>query len=325
MKKLLILALIVVTCLSFAACGGDSHDDAITEIGGADGPTAVVVGKPDIKDVPKDAYGRYEKAEVEAALPLFCGTWQGYLENAGQSAEIRADGTCTVLGEELTWVLRSFDADDSDYVRLDTFRGKEEAYTLRVENAPLNWSEGSYRQLRVIGDAETVPLYDAAQVEEVEVTAENWLDYMEVINYTFWYEDVFGTATNISYNTAWNMQDEYAARLIDAELAYEYSFDRAAVYELNVDLAARTLSFGAPTQPTFPDGTPMHLSTEPQTEQMRFHGSFYNKGMSEDPAYEAMNQLSPAEGSSYNIEAGWIAPADNFTVTRAEGTMLLLK
>ncbi|MBQ3112358.1 MAG: hypothetical protein IJC70_05735 [Firmicutes bacterium] len=325
MKKLLILALIVVTCLSFAACGGDSHDDAITEIGGADGPTAVVVGKPDIKDVPKDAYGSYEKAEVEAALPLFCGTWQGYLENAGKSAEIRADGTCTVLGEELTWMLRIFDADDSDYVRLDTFRGKEEAYTLRVSTEPASWGDGSYRLLNVSGVESRVYLYDAAQVEEVEVTAENWLDYMEVINYTFWHEDVFGTATDVSYNTAWNMQDEYAARLINAELAYEYSFDRAAVYELNVDLAARTLSIGAPTQPTHPDGTPMHLSTEPQTEQMRFRGSFYNKGMSEDPAYEAMNQLSLAVGSAYNIEAGWIAPAANFTITRAEGSMLLLK
>ena len=44
MKKLLIFALMLMCCLSFAACGGDSEQEAVDAVGGQDGPSVSTVG-----------------------------------------------------------------------------------------------------------------------------------------------------------------------------------------------------------------------------------------------------------------------------------------
>ena len=61
MKRLLILCLLLA--LSLCACGGDIEKEAISAIGGADGPTAVTVAQPSSKDAPQDAYSYDETAK----------------------------------------------------------------------------------------------------------------------------------------------------------------------------------------------------------------------------------------------------------------------
>ncbi|MBR7113418.1 MAG: hypothetical protein IKC76_02760, partial [Firmicutes bacterium] len=151
MKKLLILCLMLLLCCAFAACGGDSEQEAIDAVGGQSGPSVSTTGTPSIKNVPKDAYGQYEKAEVEAALPLFCGTWQGYFDEEGQIVTIDDDGSCTVQGEELSWELRSIDTEDGEAV-LKLLRGKDGVYTLYVETEPLPYGENTYQFVHMRGD-----------------------------------------------------------------------------------------------------------------------------------------------------------------------------
>ncbi len=54
MKKIIAIIMAVIMLLSLCACGKDTENDAIGIIGGADGPTVIVVGEPSDDTEPSD-------------------------------------------------------------------------------------------------------------------------------------------------------------------------------------------------------------------------------------------------------------------------------
>lgn len=140
------------------------------------------------------------------ALPLICGTWLLTREKEGMPLEVvlQEDYTCTLDGVRYTWSMETQNGWNFDIYILD---GGTTLHTGTLLVASVYAGESQLS----LGNANYVnpKFYDI-----VEITAENWLDYFEVVPSWSWVENAFGETEEMGwYGFRFKLKEEYYPQL----------------------------------------------------------------------------------------------------------------
>lgn len=221
MKKLMALLLAIALCLCLAACGGDDKPSA-------DG------------DKPNQTQGNDPAAEIKESL---AGKWlpHGYTrgENSDKLADFREDGTVVIGEKTLTWEIV-----EESVVYIND--GEERLYQAEL-TAPEN-GQPSFLRLHRFKTATTTTVwceyYKESDYTKLEITAENWQDYLEVREFPVVVKDSFGEVSKIEVYRALVLKESYGAVCPQiSDMTVEYSTKRIG-YHVTADKTTGEYTIG---------------------------------------------------------------------------------
>ncbi len=140
---------------------------------------------------------------------------------------IYEDGTCMVGGETLTW---EYVLADYTLVQIYIYRGDVPVYQIYVDDAYEEpWKEAGFYHLHENGESTYVgDYYRLDEYTVIELTAENWLDYFELVETVTWPKNGFGEIIQMDVDRFYLVKDEFYNKINTnlSNVAYEYSYTR---------------------------------------------------------------------------------------------------
>ena len=316
MKKFLAFALVLVMCLAITSCGAsekeelyDKYEKVIEALEDKDYEEAVgEIYELYQKDEEETEDGKWggskddedeteeEKIdpEIEAMKAAIPGEWiptTYAVEDKGlTNMTFNEDGTVTVNDESYTWEIKDM---YSTYGNISIKTGDTDVYTLSFSK----YDDGSYR----IGFNEYVDenssnyigeFYRAADYTKLEITAENWDNYFEIIETSEISKNAFGEAEEIYVNFDMVLKEEYG-KVNDSisKTVLEYSYKDIRV-KYSADLASGSYTMGGVVD-DYADSEPytstttlynMHYEDDVQRYGMDY-GSIYIDEFPEDEVW----------------------------------------
>ena len=186
MKKVISLLLALVLCLSLCACGGENDTPETTEA-----PTEMTQMAPTEATVPTTL-----NVEETEAMEWLCGEWS----NDENSITFNSDNSCVIDGETLRWEFYHISSPSS--FSAVVYNGDNLCYRLS------SWTEDmGYSVLMVYpvdengNDGTQIDYLRNDEWTIVEITMENWSDYIEFAEVGSFPTNDFGEKTLfISYD-----------------------------------------------------------------------------------------------------------------------------
>lgn len=310
-KQILILAgIVVVLCLLLSTCGnkGGKYDELVAMLERGEYQSAHYY----IDSLQRKAIeeGKTDE-EKESQLPLLYGEWtlsSNYgNEDAVESVSFDEDGTCKIGKETLKW--RVTDEQDT-YINVDVTEGETKSYRvgLNTGNQEISLSlsqyEGEDGMTKSLGEYRNLDFYEA-----VEITAENWDEYFEIVDEGKFSENAFGEVENFTYNQYLCLKEKYVEKLSSSlsELVMELDFTYGK-QGCQVDLENKKYT----------------LLDSYEVDTYDHDSSIYQFSYSnhEDAAYYRTSLMS----SHFNGEGNYLSSfKTDMEIVRVQGTIYLLK
>lgn len=197
MKKVISLLLTLVLCLSLCACGesksvaeSPKHTEAET-----------------ISTLPTESL-TIETEPTQDPLTLETMAWvcDEWVAPDGSVMTIHDDYTCEVAGESFTWEFESMSEDmncDIDVFDGETLRFQLSFWTMDISENAVEGEESvvAVYPIEADGDRGDQTNYScSSEWEIVEITADNWQDYIELVEVAYFQTNDFGEKTvNLGY------------------------------------------------------------------------------------------------------------------------------
>ena len=237
-KKIFLCLMALMLCVALCACGGNDAGSGNAGSGGDGGSGGESKPAP-ICD------GTFTPDKNSDLWKYLCGTWQRVLKSPIWNIEtivIGEDGSCMVNGEayEITFCKESTE----DCYQIHVHRDGKTDYLLYVEK----WEdEGeAYDVVMGIGGYHShdavMPLQDtywnAAQVQEVQITPDNWQEYFELKDTVKVEKNAFGEISRVVVEQRLVPKGSYRlSQVAEHDAAIEFAFTSVnAVAQVDLDM-----------------------------------------------------------------------------------------
>ena len=305
-----IVGAVVILCILLSNCGnkGGKYDQLIA---------LLEKGEYQSAHYYIDSLQRKEQEEnkkddkKESQIAKLYGEWtvsSNYgNEDAFETVSFDKDGTCKIGKDSFKW--RMTDEQDT-YINVDVTEGEAKRYrvglTLGNKEISLSLSEyeGENGMTNSIGDYRNLDFYDA-----VEITAENWDEYFELVDEGKFGENEFGEVTSFQYYQYLSLKEEYIDKFSNSlsKLVMELDFTYGKK-GCQVDFESKKYT----------------LTDSYEVDTYERDSSIYSFNYSsyEDVAYYRTTLMSPY----FNKENSYLSDfKTNMEIIRVQGTIYLLK
>ena len=299
MHRFLALILAMVLCFSVCACGGQ-HSDDNPSLQGENNSTSA----PSFDDtfptldpvLPTE--GSNNNSQDNKVLPVIGATKLMSMRQRDDrplTIELHADYTCTIGDKTYTWT-QSYDNYDRPLVSVTD--GTEELY--RMNFGDMSGNVDVYQ-----GDNYFIYL-DLSVYERIELTAENWDTYFEVVKTFDIFKNAFGDFDLAEYEIWYCLKEPYYERLYNKDGSPAYYQDSVAV---EVEISEQHVNYAIDVQ----NGT---YTVEP-------YGSVdLNKKVCTSSQGQDYFHLFIDDALFYNETGNWPYPVE-FSLLRATGYLWL--
>ena len=249
MKKLFALLLVAVMCFSLVACGGNEPQ---TDNSGSQ----------------QEQSSNKNDKEINIKKVDVVGTWKNTSsKDHGFVMTINEDGTGTIiLGEQeltITW-------EKTDEEIICNTGSKELTFKIRANNGvvEMSYNDGYYV---VVSEQDYTNM-----IEVVEITADNWKDYLEIETYADPTTNDFKEITGISISCALVLKDEYVDKFAGSDGAVETSYSGYNYFPIQYNTATKELTLGTPytEQENEQKGYYPSTETNANTEELSYYSEY---------------------------------------------------
>ncbi len=305
-----IVGVIVILCVLLSTCGnkGGKYDQLIA---------LLEKGEYQSAHYYIDSLQRKEQEEnkkddkKESQIATLYGEWtlnSNYgNEDAFETVSFDKDGTCKIGKDSFKW--RMTDEQDT-YINVDVTEGEARKYRVGMSlgnkeiSLSLSKYEGEDGMTKSIGEYKNLDFYDA-----VEITAENWDKYFELVDEGKFSENEFGEVTSFQYYQYLSLKEEYVDKFSSSlsKLVMELDFTYGKK-GCQVDLENKKYT----------------LTDSYEVDTYERDSSIYSFNYSnyEDKAYYRTTLMSPY----FNKETSYLSDfKTNMEIIRVQGTIYLLK
>lgn len=208
MKKILVWLLVIMMGLSLLGCDiGTVIDGEVPVYDDGFIPDHFVdAGDPGIEDMPEIT------PAVAYWLERLPGEYAGnyFEQNELVRFTLNADKTCTIDGKNYTWDFQKkhngeYICSDESAI-MDVYDGNTAVYELSISVSPLGFFGLSVRNNNNSTDG---IFYNTNEIVVVEFTLDNWLDYMEYVEYVTIYRDDSGKVDTVDISGVYQPKEEY--------------------------------------------------------------------------------------------------------------------
>lgn len=221
MKKIITLLLVAVMCISLVACGSDTPQ---TDNNGSQ----------------QEQSNNKTDKEINIKKVDVVGTWINMASTShGMKMVIEEDGTGIVtLGDQVLDLV--WERIDDDTLTI-TANSKELVFEMGVSNGmvELLW-QGPFTRYIMVTENDYNNM-----IEIVEITADNWQDYMEIKPFIEPRTDDFNDITDLTVGCALVLKDEYANRISASDCAIEYSLGGRYICPIEYNSTTKEFTLGA--------------------------------------------------------------------------------
>ncbi|MEE0966137.1 MAG: hypothetical protein U0L85_03695 [Bacilli bacterium] len=109
-----------------------------------------------------------------------------------------------------------------------------------VENG--NYDSAEYELQRIITETKKAP-YVSDEYEEIEITIDNWKDYLEIKKNVNIFTDAFDEIESVSLLNCLYLKDEYANKTVEADIAVESEYTNSSYKWLSYNVETEVMSF----------------------------------------------------------------------------------
>ena len=238
MKKAISLILALVLCLSMCACSiGDFVTINIPGFGDSANSDAA----------PVDSSNKTSK-ENHFLFPFLYGTWNlkdenGFRDIPYTSLTVNEDGTCVVDGKPATWAVSQWGSEKD--IAIDIFIDGEHVCGALLS---YSYSYSLYFYAMTADGALNGSAWEkesgfAVDGNDIVLTVDNWRDYFELRTGEEFMDDAFGDLELIHLYQYMVLKEEYADKVIIADVVVEMSVTGQKT-AITVDPDARSYTLG---------------------------------------------------------------------------------
>lgn len=285
MKKILALLMVAVMCFSLAACGGD-----------------------------KETSNKNDK-EIDIKKVDVVGTWINTASTShGMKMVIEEDGTgsCT-LGEQVAELVWERIDDDTLTINTDS---NELLFEMGVSNGvvELLW-QGTFSHYTMVSEQDYNNM-----IEAVEITADNWQNYLEIKPYAKPSTDDFNEITGLQIGCSLVLKDEYVDKLVASDGAIGYTISGQYKCHIEYNSATKELTLGAPFTEAEMEAMGMSNSDQVITDTGKL--GFYR-----EYGFEIFRDASYSGSCEVNgdIVSAVVSYYENIEITKIQGNLYFEK
>lgn len=284
MKKIIALLLVAVMCFSLAACGGDN-----------------------------EASNNNDK-EIDIKKVDVVGTWKNTSsKDHGFVMTVNEDGTGEIAlsGEQtlsITW-------EKTDEEMVCNTGSKELTFKIRANDGIVEMvdKDGYYI---VVSEQDYTNM-----IEVVEITADNWQDYLEIETYAAPTTNDFKEITHISISCALVLKDEYVDKFAGSDGAVETSYSGYNYFPIQYNAATKELTLGTPytEQENEQKGHSPSTGTNANTEELSYYSEDgFRLGVGGGNVPDTLN----VDGDVVTADVGYY---ETIEIARIQGTLYFKK
>lgn len=317
-KRFLVLTLCLTLCVGMSACGGSSEHDRLLQMLDEHDYTGAVeyINGLAYEYAQENNSGDTETYVYTTAL---VGEWIPYNTKEGVQVPkvvFNEDGTCAIDENNYLWTVQS---EQTTNLFIEILDG-----ATRVHTFSLSKDKNVGNIIGSSGDIvkETwITFYNPAHFEVVELTVNNWNDYMEDQAYFSYDLNEFKEVKGIWANRQWRLKEAYYSHLWSSltDVAVEYTLNSGNQFA-QWDLATKTCTLSDRYELQMQDGTPRIYT---HTEKLDGYGD----SSTEDPddSYYGYRYMSSSGWTNDKEEQYFSNYYTNVQLTRVQGSLWLVK
>lgn len=317
-KRFLSLTLCLALCMGLSACGGAGEHDRLLQMLDEHDYTGAVdyINGLAYEYAQENNSGDTETYVYTTAL---VGEWIPYNTKEGvqiPKVVFNEDGTCMVGENNYLWTVH---AEQDANLSVEILDGAEQVYSFSLSKdknvGTINGSSSS-----IVKDT-WVNFYNPAHYEVVELTVDNWNDYMEEQAYFSYELNDFKEVKGIYANRQWRLKEAYYSRLwINlTDVAVEYTHNSGKQFA-QWDLATKTCTLTDRYELSMQDNAPQ---TYTRTESLGDYGDSSTENP--DDSYYGYRYMSSSGWTNDKEEQYFSNYYTNVQLTRVQGSLWLVK
>lgn len=310
MRKVVSVGLAVILCVSLMACGGgketSEHEELLQMLENGQYESAhSYIDNLKRQDAEEDK----EEEKKDSALAELYGEWLLKMaadeETVIESVEFKEDNTCKVGDEDYKWRV-NYENDLSVSIYITDKEAQIYTVYMTIENREKYLSLGKILN-ETTGETEHLGQYrKTADYDKLEITADNFAEYFELVDVVEFTKDSFGDVSGLSYSQYVMIKEEYLDKVSDlSNVVVELDFTYGEK-PITVDLANQTYTLGTDYKLSTYDHESItgrfYLSTEdgvPVNFQLNNSTCFYSSSNSAVCNYRTDMQVLRIEGALY--------------------------
>lgn len=305
-----VAGIIIVLCLLLSTCGNKSgeYDELLAMLENGEYQSAhYYIDSLQRKEIEEGKSDEKKESQISLAYGEWTLSSDYGNDDAFETVSFDEDGTCKIGKDTLKW--RMTDEQDT-YINIDVTEGETKKYRvgLNTGNKEISLSlsqyEGEDGMTRSVGEYKNLDFYEA-----VEITAENWDEYFEIVDEGKFGENAFGEVESFNYYQYLSLKEEYVGKFSNSlsKLAMELDFTYGKK-GCEVDLANKKYT----------------LTDSYEVDTYDYESSIYqfNYSNHEDEVYYRTTLMSSYFNKDENCLSGF---KTDMEVVRVQGTIYLLK